>query len=169
MIQRKCSRNSTRGYHMFLLLLAAWIIFNGAITWEIVLFGIGISAVVYFFACRFLDFSVEKDIKCIKKTGIFCWFTLCLFVEIVKANLITAKWIYSTRYEVEPVLVTFRMHFKTKVARVLYANSITLTPGTITVKQEGNTFTVHALERSYAEDINGGRLADILYRMEEHL
>ncbi len=154
---------------MFLLLLAAWIIFNGAITLEIVIFGIGISAVVYFFACTFMDFSIKKDLMCIRKTGIFCWFIACLFVEIVKANLITAKWIYTTRYEVEPVLVTFRMHFKTKIARVLYANSITLTPGTITVKQEGNTFIVHALERSYAEDINGGRLAEILYRLEEHL
>ncbi len=154
---------------MFLLLLAVWIIFNGAISLEIVLFGIGISAAVYFFACRFLDFSIQKDLMCIKRAGVFCYFAVCLFVEIVKANLITAKWIYSMRYEVEPVLVTFRMHFKTKLARVLYANSITLTPGTITVKQEGNTFVVHALERSYAEDINGGRIADILYRLEENL
>ena len=113
-----------------------------------------------------MDFSIRKDIRCIKKSGIFCWFVAALFVEIVKANLVTAKWILTNRYEIEPVLVTFQMHFKTNIARVLYANSITLTPGTITVKQEGNTYTVHALERSYAEDINGGKIAEILYRLE---
>lgn len=152
---------------MFLLLFLAWVIFNGALTWEIALFGIVISAAVYLFACRFMDFSVRKDLMCIKKTGIFCWFVAALFVEIVKANLVTAKWILTNRYEIEPVLITFTMHFKTNIARVLYANSITLTPGTITVKQEGNNYTVHALERSYTEDINGGILAEILYKLEE--
>ncbi len=154
---------------MFFLLLLAWVIFNGKITLEIVLFGIAIAALVYYFACRFLGFSIQKDLLCIKRSGIFAWFVGALILEIIKANLVTARWILTTRYEVEPVLITFRMHFKTNIARVLYANSITLTPGTITVKQDGNLFTVHALERTYVEDINGGRLAGILYRLEEGL
>lgn len=154
---------------MFLLLLIVWIIFNGKITWEILFFGIGVAGIVYFFACKFMGFSVRKDLLCIKKAGIFCWFVAALIVEIVKANLITAKWILSIRYEVEPVLITFRMHFKTTICRVLYANSITLTPGTITVSLDGNTYTVHALERSYTDDIGGGRLARILYKLEEDL
>lgn len=152
---------------MFILLFLAWVIFNGNLTWEIVLFGLGVTAVVYAFCCKFLDFSIKKDIRCLKKAGIFLWFVGALLVEIVKANLVTVKWILTNRYEIEPVLVTFNMDFKTNIARVLYANSITLTPGTITVKQEGNSFTVHALERSYADDINGGKLADILYKLEE--
>ena len=154
---------------MFLLLLVIWVIFNGKITPEIILFGIAIAGAVYFFACRFMDFSIKKDLICIKKAGIFIWFLLNLLIEIIKANLTTAKWILTSRYEIEPVLITFTMHFKTNIAQVLYANSITLTPGTITVKQEGNRYTVHALERSYTEDINGGRLAEILYRLEEGL
>ncbi len=154
---------------MFLLLLAAWVIFNGKITLEIILFGILIAGAVYLFACRFMGFSVRKDLLCIKKAGLFLWFVLNLLLEIIKANLITAKWILTSRYEIEPVLITFTMHFKTNIAQVLYANSVTLTPGTITVKQEGNRYTVHALERSYTEDINGGRLAEILYRLEEGL
>lgn len=154
---------------MFLLLLVIWVIFNGKITPEIILFGIAIAGAVYFFACRFMDFSIKKDLICIKKAGIFIWFLLNLLIEIIKANLTTAKWILTSRYEIEPVLITFTMHFKTNIAQVLYANSITLTPGTITVKQEGNRYTVHALERSYTEDINGGRLAEILYKLEEGL
>lgn len=152
---------------MFILLFAAWIIFNGQFTLEIAIFGLFVAAAVYFFCCKFMDFSIKKDIRCIKKTGIFLWFVGALLIEIVKSNLITAKWILTNRYEVEPVLITFDMHFKTNIARVLYANSITLTPGTITVKQEGNIFTVHALEKSYTDDINGGKIAEILYKLEE--
>lgn len=152
---------------MFILLFAAWVIFNGQLTWEIAIFGLFIAAAVYAFCCKFMGFSIKKDIRCIKKVGIFLWFAGALFVEIIKSNIVTAKWILTNRYEVEPVLITFDMNFKTNIARVLYANSITLTPGTITVKQEGNIFTVHALEKSYVEDINGGLLANILYKLEE--
>ncbi len=152
---------------MFILLFLAWIIFNGRITLEIVLFGLGVAGVIYAFSCKFMNYSLKKDIRCMKKAGIFLEFVAVLFLEIIKANLVTAKWILTTRYEIEPVLVTFQMDFKTNICQVLYANSITLTPGTITVKQEGNTYTVHALEKTYTEDINGGRIAGILYRLEE--
>lgn len=152
---------------MFILLFIAWVIFNGQLTLEIALIGLLVAGAVYAFCCKFMDFSIKKDIRCIKKTGIFLWFVGALILEIIKSNLITAKWILTNRYEVEPMLITFDMHFKTNIARVLYANSITLTPGTITVKQEGNIFTVHALEKSYVDDINGGRIAEILYKLEE--
>ncbi len=154
---------------MFILLFVVWIIFNGNLTLEIALFGLGVSAAVYAFACFFLDFSIKKDIRCMKKAGIFLWFACALLIEIIKANLTTAKWILQNRYDIEPVLVTFDMEFKTEICRVLYANAITLTPGTITVKQEGNIYTVHALEKSYADDINGGKLAEILYKLEENV
>ena len=57
------------------------------------------------------------------------------------------------RYEREPVLVTFHTTLKSPVLRVILANSITLTPGTITVSLEGDTFVVHALDKDFVEGI----------------
>ena len=63
-------------------------------------------------------------------------------------------------------MVTFDVHFNTEIAKVLFANSITLTPGTITAEIDGDTYRVHALDESFVSGINEGKIIDILRRME---
>ena len=46
---------------MYLLLFAAWVIFNGNITTEIVILGLIISAAVFAFMCKFMDYSLQKE------------------------------------------------------------------------------------------------------------
>lgn len=151
---------------MYVLLFVLWIIFNGNITLEIVLFGLVISALIYIFSCKFFDFSIKKDINMIKKLGYFIEYMAVLFVLIIKANIDTLKLIVSNRYDIEPTLVTFDVHFESDVTKVLFANSITLTPGTITAEVEGDTYKVHALDESFIDGINEGKIVDILHRME---
>ena len=63
------------------------------------------------------------------------------------------------------------MHFKTDLhstfARVLLANSITLTPGTITVALTGNEYTVHCLDKELAEGISSSVFVKLLEKIEE--
>lgn len=151
---------------MYILLFVLWIIFNGKITIEIVLFGLVISALIYLFSCKFFDYSIKKDILLFKKMGYFFEYVAVLMVLIVKANIDTIKLIVSNRYDIEPTLVTFDVHFDSDVAKVLFANSITLTPGTITAEVEGDTYRVHALDVSFVDGINEGKIIDILHRME---
>ena len=61
--------------------------------------------------------------------------------------------ILTQREHMEPVLVTFRTNLKTETARVILANSITLTPGTITVSIDEDELVVHCLDKSLAEGI----------------
>ena len=152
---------------MFLALFVLWIIFNGNFTFEIAMFGLAIAAFVYFFACKCLDYSFKKDILLIKRLIYFMEYVGVLVVEIIKANVATMKLVVSSRYDIDPVLVTFDVHFESEVTRVLFANSITLTPGTITADVDGDTFTVHALDESFVDGIDKGRIVDILHRMEE--
>jgi len=151
---------------MFILLFVLWIIFNSNLTIEITIFGVAISAIIYFFCCKFVGYSVKKDVLIVKKFGYFCCYMMVLIVEIFKANWATLKLIVSNRYNVEPVLVTFDVHFDTDTAKVLFANSITLTPGTITAEVNGDTYKVHALDESFIDGINEGKIVDILHRME---
>ncbi len=102
----------------------------------------------------------------IKKLGYFIEYMAVLFVLIIKANIETLKLIVSNRYDIEPTLVTFDVHFESDVTKVLFANSITLTPGTITAEVEGDTYKVHALDESFIDGINEGKIVDILHRME---
>lgn len=133
---------------------------------EIFLFGLVFASVFYAFLCKFFGFSFKKDIGMIKKTGYVIEYLLVLLVEIVKANIVTAGHLLSSKYTVEPVIVKFTTPLKTEKARVILANSITLTPGTITVRLQYDEFTVHCLDKSLAEGISDSIFVKLLMRME---
>ena len=71
---------------MYLLYFLLWVIFNGKITLEICLFGLVIAGAVFAFTCKFMDYSIEKEKKNIRKYGRFFQYVCVLVIEIVKAN-----------------------------------------------------------------------------------
>ena len=151
---------------MYLIFLALWIIFNGKVTLEIVLFGLVIAAALDFFVIKFMDYRPQTTLKAIRLLPQMLLYFLGLLREIFKANIQTTKLLYSAKYEVEPLLVTFRPGLKTDTARVVLANSITLTPGTITVTLEGDEFVVHCLDKELADGIENSVFVALLRRME---
>lgn len=151
---------------MYFVFLALWIIFNGNLTLEIFLFGVVIAALLYAFICKFMEFSIHKDILLWKKIFFMLRYLVILIVEIVKANVSAMKLLFSEKNEIEPVLVRFRTTLKTKTAKVVLANSITLTPGTITVSLEGDEFQVHCLDKTLAEGLSDGIFVKELEKME---
>lgn len=136
---------------MFIALLILWLILGGVSVTSFVL-GAAVSALITLFAARFMGYSGARTLGLLKKTGRAARYVLFLLGEIIAANLSVMKLIYR-REEPEPLLVRFRAGLKGDTARVLVANSITLTPGTITVELEGDEMCVHALDRSLAEGI----------------
>lgn len=75
-----------------------------------------------------------------------CW----LVVEIAKANIHVIARVLGSRTAIDPVMVNLRSKATSDLGRALFANSITLTPGTVTVNVDGETLKVHALARSQA-------------------
>lgn len=134
---------------MFIFYFLLWILFNGALTLEIVLFGLGVAGAVYAFTCVFMGFSVKKDLDLMKKLGILSEYAVVLVWEIIKANLVMLKFvIVKQEYELKPVIFTLNTSLKSKMARVLLANAITLTPGTISVSMEKEVIVIHAVDKS---------------------
>ncbi len=141
---------------MFLLYFLFWIIFNGAFTLEIAIFGVAISAGMYAFCCIFMGYSVKKDIAIIKKVPRFLYYIVILVWEIIKANAQMAKYIViKQEYELKPVIFKYHTSLKTKVCRVLLSNSITLTPGTITISLKDDELIVNAIDKSFVFDDDG--------------
>ena len=79
-----------------------------------------------------------------------------LFVEIAKSGWSVTKVILHPSLPISPTMTVVRASQKTPAGMATYANSITLTPGTITAGVRGNEFTVHALVRDGAIDLEGG-------------
>lgn len=152
---------------MYLMYFILWIIFNGAITWEICLFGLVITGAVFAFTCKFMDYSIEKEKHLLKKGFQMLRYIFVLVKEIVKANFAVIHLILSEREEIEPALVTFEAEMETDPGRAFLANAITLTPGTITVSLEGSRYLVHCLDESMAEGMDRSVFVELLEELEK--
>lgn len=152
---------------MYLLFLLAWIIFNGNITLEITIFGVVIAAVMLAFMCKFMDYSLKKELNVYRKSIYFLAYVILLIREIVKANLAIIPRILTIEEEMDPVIAKFRTSLKSDFTRMLLANSITLTPGTITVSLEEDEYTIHCLDSTLAEGLENSDFEKALKKLDE--
>ena len=151
---------------MLLLFFLVWIIFNGAITTEILIFGVVVAFLMFGFVCKFMDYSLRKEKLLIQRSGYFLLYLGNLLVEIVRANVSVCHFVLSDPKEIQPVMVSFHTTLRSRLARVILTNSITLTPGTITVSLQGNEVIVHCLDRSLAEGMEDSSFVKMLEHME---
>lgn len=140
---------------MWLVLFVFWIILNGKVNPEIIFLGILMSSAVYLFLYKFMGLHPKKERAAFKSLWGIIKYLVFLTVEVVKANLATAKIILNFEEEPEPVLVKFHTDLQTGAANTALANSITLTPGTITVALSKHSgYVVHALDKDFARGID---------------
>ena len=151
---------------MYVLFFLAWIIFNGNITLEIVLFGVAVSTAVFVFMCKFMGHTLQKEAAIYKKSIWFLVYVVILLREIIKANLAIIPKILTVEEEMEPCLVKFKTSLRSDFTKMLLANSITLTPGTITVALEGDEYTIHCLDTSLAEGLENSDFEKALKRLD---
>ena len=99
----------------------------------------------------------------ISSVAYFPW----LMWEIVKSNVEVARLILSPSRRVSPSVFTVTSTQKSDIFQVIYANSITLTPGTVTLKLEGDQFVVHALLRESIKDLESGEMDRRVTQLED--
>ena len=151
---------------MYILLLLFWIILNGKITLEILAFGVVFAAAIFWFMCKFLDYSPRYELCVARNTIWILTYFVVLIIEIFKAAISVYKLVYSRKIEIQPQMVFFDVDIESEFLRFVLANSITLTPGTITVDVDGKHFCVHALDYTLAEGIENSVFIKMLKIME---
>lgn len=92
-----------------------------------------------------------------------------LLWEIVKAAWAVTRIIIDPRLPISPTMTRVRANQATPTGINVYANSITLTPGTITTGVEGDTLTVHAIAAEGADDLEKGGMDARVARFERGL
>ena len=152
---------------MLLLFFLVWIIFNGRLTMEIALFGIAVAGAVFGFVCRFMEYSLKKELRFYRLMPAFVQYLYYLIKEIVFSNITVSRMILTRKEEMEPVIVHVRTSLKSETARGILANSITLTPGTITVSLTDDKLLVHCLDKSLSEGMEDSVFVRLLQKMEE--
>ena len=141
---------------MYVLLFCFWLLLNGNVTLEIVLLGLAVTALMALLEYTLFGYTPKTEGMLLRKAPVFCAYIPVLMWEILKAGWAVSKVVLFRRYKVTPTLVTFRTDLKTEFGRFLLANSITLTPGTITVQVKGDRLTVHCLDKSMLDTSDAG-------------
>ncbi|CAA0107165.1 Na+/H+ antiporter subunit E [Zhongshania aliphaticivorans] len=92
----------------------------------------------------------------------YAWLT----AQIIVSNIDVAKRIWSGNSTISPGMRRFPVSQKTDIGRVIYANSINLTPGTIAVELSDNEVLVHGLTQSNLDDLDAGAMSRRVNRLE---
>jgi multicomponent Na+:H+ antiporter subunit E len=137
------------GVFAFCALLGFWLLLSGHFTLFLVAAGVGSSAAVVWFALRMEVVDREGVPADFWRAALSYWPWLAW--QIVKAAWDVSKIIVHPRLPISPTLVRFKPSQRSSVGLVTHANSITLTPGTITVQASAQEFLVHGLTKAGAE------------------
>ena len=151
---------------MFLFLFALWLLLNGRVTLEICLFGVVVAGAVYAFSVYALGFHPSHEKRLLKRLGGYIAYAAVLIWEIIKANMAVIRVILIPPHRYHPAIVRVRVPLKKNISRVILSNSITLTPGTVTIEQSGDDFLVLCLDKENAGSIPDWKLTRMLRKME---
>ena len=89
-----------------------------------------------------------------------------LLVQVVKSNLDVTRRVWSPTIPLSPTIVKVEASQKTNIGLALHANSITLTPGTLSIDTGPNYIEVHALSKEIADDLSSGEMDKRVNRVE---
>ena len=131
---------------LFATLLLFWLLLNGSLSVDVIVIGIVVSAVISLFFYSGLSFFTELNftraaiITGLRYYGYF-------FRELVRSNLKMATIVLSPSLPIRPAIVRVRTRLKSRMGRLMLANSITLTPGTLSVDIQGEWLYVHCVQQ----------------------
>ena len=154
---------NTKSITLFIILFAFWLLMSGYYTPLILSLGV-ISCLL----CVYLTIKgkfLDNETLPIYFFPRLIQYTLWLIKEILKSNIATAK-VIIMRSE-EPELFSVKATQKTNEGKVTYANSITLTPGTVTTQIKNDIFEVHALTKDFGDDVRSSDMDKMVTWLEK--
>ncbi|MCR5520432.1 MAG: Na+/H+ antiporter subunit E [Lachnospiraceae bacterium] len=151
---------------MFILIFAVWIIFNGRFTVETAVIGIILSGLLVLFACKILSYPIKKELLLLKILPRLIAYFFYLFGQLILANLTVIRFTLSPGKKVKSVIVTFDTEIRSPFFLTLLANSITLTPGTLTVSVNKGTYKIHCLDESFDVGIEASGFVKRIEKMD---
>ncbi len=151
---------------MILLLLLFWVILNGKVTVEVIVVGAAVSAALTWFARKILHSSPRTERLFLRRLpGVFCYL-FYLAGQVVISNIQVISLIFDPGRE-RPKLVWFRPPVEGKLSRLALANSITLTPGTVTASLGEDAICVYVLRPRLASGLKESGFVKRLKKWEE--
>jgi len=129
-------------FYLFFILLIIWLALTSSFHWQEFSVGILLSLILSLILSKnYLKLGLPPI--SLKRIAFSIAFTIVLFIEIVKANLDVAYRVIHPKMPIKPGIVVIKTTLKQDIAKMILANSITLTPGTFTLDILGDTLLIH--------------------------
>ena len=143
---------------------AFWLVLSGHFTTSLMIIGAVASVAVVALASRMA--VIDREGQPIYLLARAAWYWPWLIWQMIKSGINVSRIILSPSLPISPTLINVKASQRTVVGVVTYANSITLTPGTVSVELEDDEITVHAITREGAMDVAGGEMDRMVTRFE---
>jgi multicomponent Na+:H+ antiporter subunit E len=147
----------THTISLSLALFLLWLGLSGHTEPLLLFLGLASTALAVYLALRME--VLDKESHPIHLTFRLFRFWGYLAREIIMSNIDVTKRILTPGKSISPQLITLPLTQKSDLARVVYANAITLTPGTVSVQLNKDSITVHALSKEAAKALTTGEMA----------
>ena len=129
---------------IFVILLAYWLILNNSVSPAVLVSGGIIALAIAIGFCR--ECPVFNELNLTPRAFLYTLIYLVVFLgELIKANLDMASKVLSPSLPINPGIIRARTTLKSRMARLILANSITLTPGTFTIDIRGDELYIHCV------------------------
>ncbi len=129
---------------IFIILFTAWLILNHSLSAEYLVSGALIALAISLLLCR--ECMVFNDLKLTPRAFLYTFFFLgTFFWELIKANFDMVRIVLSPSLPIKPGIIKANTSLKSKLGRLILANSITLTPGTFTIDIIVDTLYIHCV------------------------
>ena len=148
-------------------LLAFWLVLTASVHPLDLTTGVVLSLALGWWAARILWRDAEPPDLSLRQAVRFCFYLVWLVKEIVVAAVGVAEKVLDPSLPVGPCVIVYRSSLESSVSRIAFANSITLTPGTLTLDVDGGVYTVHCLSPGFAEGIESGDMEERIKRVLE--
>jgi multicomponent Na+:H+ antiporter subunit E len=150
---------------LFIFLFVIWILLAGVDKQELIVGALVSFVLMLIFlksASVFSEFNLNP-----KAIVYFIMYIFVFFIELLKSNLDVAFRVLNPKLPINPGIVRVKTKLKSKLGRIVLANSITLTPGTLTVETDEDNFYIHWIDIT-SDDIDGATNA-IVSKFEKYL
>ncbi|MBV1708558.1 MAG: Na+/H+ antiporter subunit E [Erysipelothrix sp.] len=152
---------------LYTVMMMFWLILIPSYTIENIIAGLLTCLGALWFSSELLIEEEQASIYSKKGIILFFRYVYRLTIEIVKANIDVAKIVLSKKMDIQPHFFKVPLHIHKDLNKVIYANAITLTPGTLSVDIEDDYILVHALTNAAASGIEGSILEKGIIELEE--
>lgn len=151
---------------IFIMAFTFWLLISASFDWQHILAGTVIAFLLTFLWAETVFVKEKATGFSLKQAGGLIYYICCLIMEIVIANFYVAYQVLHPKLPISPGFVIYQLELERDLPKTFFLNSVTLTPGTLTVDCKGDRVIIHCFTKENAENVQNWYLYEQMKKVE---